>query len=353
MKFQRPRRLGRALALLAIVALASAAARGIWSNGVFSSAQTGFLGSCKALAAVPGVQDMESANGMAFMSVASARGPGPEDGIYALPLAGGGLRKLSGGPRDFHPRGLGLYRTPDGKGLFLMAVNRRSTGKFSIDSFEVTNPGTAPALVAQGTIEGGMLINPQDVAVAGPGSFYVANGTAGKNPLLHIPQTYGILPGGNILYFNGMFFSQAADGLYGTRSLVLTQGGTHLVVGGLLSRSLTTFTRQPFTGTLTEAGTLTLPAGPERLSVDGQGEVWLGGHANLMDWRAFNADPAKRAPSQVFGVSLSGGMPQEAVQVYGNDGHEIAGASIAISLGKRLLIGSSLDNRLLDCTTAN
>ncbi|HMH65878.1 MAG TPA: hypothetical protein VK515_09840, partial [Rhizomicrobium sp.] len=305
MRFARPRRLGRALAMLVIVALGSAAARGIWSNGVFSSVTTGFSGSCKVAGNVPGVQDMESANGMVFVSVAGARGPAAADGIYALPLSGGVLHKLSGAPTDFHPRGIGLYRTPDGKGLFLMAVNRRATGKFSIDSFEVTNPATAPALVAQGMIEGGLLINPQDVAAAGPGSFYVANGTAGKNPLIHLTQTYGIFPGGNVLYFNGMFFKQVADGFYGTRSLVLTQGGTHLVVGGLLSRSLTTFSRQPFTGELTEAGTMTLPAGPERLSVDGQGELLVGGHANLSDWRAFNADPAKRAPSQIFRVSLS------------------------------------------------
>ena len=138
--------------------------------------------------------------------------------------------------------------------------------------------------------------------------------------------------------------------MYGTRSLVLTQGGTHLVAGGLLSRSLTTFSREPFTGELTEAGTMILPAGPERLSIDGHGELLVGGHANLPDWRAFNADPAKRAPSQVFRVSLSGGIPQDAEQVYGNDGSEIAGAGVAISVGKRLLIGSSLDGRLLDCT---
>ncbi|MBW8708110.1 MAG: ATP-binding cassette domain-containing protein, partial [Alphaproteobacteria bacterium] len=361
MRLGRPRRIGRALAMLGIVVLVSATARAVWSNGVFSSVPTGFLGSCKVAGAVPGVQDMEAANGMAFISVASARGPSVGDGIYAMPLAGGALRKLAGAPRDFHPRGIGLYRTPDGKGLFLMAVNRRSggasaragatnnNGRFSIDSFEVTDPAGTPALVAQGTVEGGMLINPQDVAVASPGSFYVANGTAGKNPLLHIPQTYGVIPGGNVLFFNGMTFKEVADGLYGTRSLILTGGGTHLVVGGLLSRSLTSFSREPFTGALTETGTLLVGAGPERLSLDGQGQLWVGGHANLMDWRAFNADPSKRAPSQLFRVSLVNGVPQEATQVYGNDGGELAGASVGIAAGNRLLIGSSLDTKLLDC----
>jgi hypothetical protein len=347
--------------MLAIVALVSATVRGIWSNGVFSSANTGFFGSCKVAGNLPGVQDAEIANGMVFMSVGSARGPAAADGIYALPLAGGSLHKLSGAPADFHPRGIGLYRTPDGKGLFLMAVNRRSSGasagagatdknvRFSIDSFEVTNPAAAPALVAEGTIEGGLLINPQDVAVASPSTFYVANGTASKNPLIHALQTYGILSGGNVLYFNGMSFSQVADGLYGTRSLVLAQGGSHLIVGGLLSRSLTSFSRESFTGALTEAGNLNLPAGPEKLSINGQGELLVGAHANLLDWRAFTADPHRRAPSQVFRVSLSDGVPQAAEQVYGDAGGEIAGASVGVAAGKRLLIGSSLDNKLLDC----
>jgi arylesterase/paraoxonase len=351
MRIQRPRRLGRALAMLAIVALVSATVRGIWSNGVFSTAKTGFFGSCKIAGNLPGVQDAEIANGMVFLSTASARGANAADGIYALPLAGGGSpHRLSGAPADFHPRGIGLYRTPDGKGLFLMAVNRRSNGRFSIDSFEVTNPAVAPALVAEGTIEGGLLINPQDVAVASPSTFYVANGTASKNPLIHALQTYGILSGGNVLYFNGMSFSQVADGLYGTRSLVLAQGGTHLIVGGLLSRSLTSFSRQPFTGALTEAGNLNLPAGPEKLSIDGQGELLVGAHANLLDWRAFNTDPHRRAPSEIFRVSLSDGVPGQAELVYGNAGSEIAGASVGVSVGKRLLIGSSLDGRLLDCT---
>jgi len=350
MRLGRPRRIGRALAILAIVALVSAAARAVWSNGVFSTVPTGFLGSCKIAGTVPGVQDIEIANGTAFVSVANARGPNDADGVYALPLAGGPLRKLAGAPRDFHPRGIGLYRTPDGKGLFLMAVNKRSTGRFSIDSFEVTDPSGTPALIAQGTIEGGMLINPQDVAPASPVSFYVANGTAGKNPLLHIPQTYGVIPGGNVLFFNGMMFKEVADGLYGTRSLILTGGGTHLVVGGLLSRSLTSFSREPFTGELTETGTLLLPAGPEKLSLDAQGQLWVAGHANMADWRAFNADPHMRSPSQLFRVSLLNGVPQDKEQVYGNDGSELAGASVGVSTAKRLLIGSSLDGKLLDCT---
>jgi hypothetical protein len=348
MRLGRPRRPGRALAALVIVAAISAAVRGIWVNGVFSSVKPGFSGTCQVIASLPGVQDMEAAEGSLFLSVGSARGPGPQDGIYAMPLAGRTPVKLAGAPKDFHPRGIGLFRMPDTGALLLYAVNRRTNGRFNIDSFEVKDPGANPALVAQGTIGGGLLINPQDVAVAGPNIFFVANGTAGKNPLIHGLQTYGIIPGGNVLYFNGTTFSEVADGLYGTRSLLLT--GDHLIVGGLLSRSLTTFTREPFTGQLTEDDTLNLSTAPEKLSLDAQGQVLVASHANLLEWRAAAADRGKRAASQILRVSVANGVPQTPGQVYGNDGSQLAGASVAVAAANRLLIGSSLDGRLLSCT---
>jgi hypothetical protein len=350
MKFSRPRRPGRALIVLAVIAVISAGGRALYANGVFSSVNTGFIGTCKVAGNLPGVQDIETANGMAFLSVGNARSQSPQDGIYVLPLSGGAPTKLAGAPKDFHPRGIGLYRTPDGKGLFLFAVNKRSSGRFSIDSFEVTNPGTSPALVAQGTVEGGLLINPQDVAALGPNSFYVANGTASKNPVIHFFQTYGVISGGNVLFFNGTMFRQVADGLYGTRGLVLTPDNSHVIVGNLLARSLTSFSREPVSGVLTEGDAMTLPAGPEKISIDGQGQLWVAGHANLSDWRAVMADASKRATSQVFRVGLLNGEPQKPEQVYGNAGGEIAGASAAVSVGNRLLIGSSLDGRLLDCS---
>jgi arylesterase/paraoxonase len=345
---RRPMRWGRMSLIMIVVVLVGAGARAIWANGVFANSPTGFAGSCKVAGHLPGIADIEIANGVAFLSASSARGPASGDGIYAL--VNGKPVRLAGTPKDFHPRGIGLTASPDGNGLYLLAVNRHSTGKFSIDSFEVTNPTTAPALVAQGTVQGGLLINPQDVAAAGPSTFYVANGTAGSNPVLHGLAAYGVIPGGNVLYFGGSAFRVVTDGLYGTRSLTLTPDGQHLIVAGLLSRDLKSFTRESFGGTLTEDKSLTLPTGPEKITQDGQGDLWVAGHASLPAWRAFSSDPARPSPSQVVRVSLANGVPQSVFQVYGNDGKEIAGASVAAYDGHHLLIGSTLDGRLLDCT---
>jgi hypothetical protein len=333
---------------MAVIAVTFFVGRLIWANGIFSSVPTGFPGSCKVAATLPGVQDIEIVNGVTFVSIASARTPDARDGIYVL-AADGKLNKLAGAPKDFHPRGISTYRSPDGSGIFLMAINRRNSGRFSVDSFEVTNPQTNPVLVAQGTIEGGLLTDPQDVAAAGPGAFYVSN-TSAKDGTVKWLASLGVLPGSDILYFNGMSFRLAAQDIYGARGLLLTPDGNHLLVASLTARSLKSFSRDPFSGNLTEADSLTMPAAPDKLSLEPQGSVLVAGHGSLMSWRDFAADPAKRAPSQIFRVSVVGGVPQEAAQIYGNDGKDIAAASIAAAAGKRLLIGSGLDSKLLDCT---
>ncbi len=344
------RRAWRMTAVMLVLALVFFVGRMLWANGLFSSAQTGFSGSCRVLSNIPGVTDIEVAGGMAYVAVANARGPRDGDGIYVLPLDGTGrLTRLAGTPRDFHPRGLGLYRSPDGSGVFLLAVNRRSTGRFSIDSFEVTNPVTGPALVAQGTIGSGLLTDPQDVAASGAGSFYVTNGIA-MPAFLRPLADWGAVPGSSILYFNGMMFRTVAEDVYGVRGLLLTPDGNHLLVASLTTRSLQSFGREMMTGNLTEAGSLTLDIAPEKITLDSRGEVWVAGHASLIQWRDFLTDPDHRPSSQVFRVSLASGVPQLAQQVYGNGGGDIAAAGVAASAGKRLLIGSSLDGKLLDCS---
>jgi len=362
----RTSRLRRALILMLVLTVGGALARGLWVNGLFSSAETGFFGACRTAAELAGVMDIEIVGGTAFIAVSSNRGISDQDGIYAMPLASNAKpRRLEGAPSDFHPRGLGSFRSPDGKGVFLLAVNRRSGAqgkagapnekvRFSIETFEVKDPQGEAVLVSQGSVSGGLLNDPQDVAAAGPGAFYVSTAASDRDsllrPLVQRLVSTGIVPGSQILYFNGMSFRVAADSIYGARGLVLTPDGNHLLVASMTGRSLLSLSREVFSGNLEEAGSLTLPFAPEKITLDAQGEVWAAGHPNLMAWRGYAADADKPSASLAYRVSLSGGVPQEAVRVYGDDGRQIAAASVAASAGKRLLLGSSLDHKLLDCT---
>ena len=127
----RPRRPWRGLLMLAggvacWSALASAAAVVQWP--VFHRVTPGFAGICKPASQRPGVQDMEAANGIGVRLVAAATANPDADGIYGLMLDGR-CRAASSWPagrRIFIPAASACSRTPDGKGLFLFAVNQRA-----------------------------------------------------------------------------------------------------------------------------------------------------------------------------------------------------------------------------------
>ena len=48
-------------------------------------------------------------------------------------------------------------------------------------------------------------------------------------------------------------------------------------------------------------------------------------------------------------MTLSGGIPQSATPVFTDDGKKIGGSSVAAVDGQRILIGSPLDDHILDC----
>jgi len=49
-------------------------------------------------------------------------------------------------------------------------------------------------------------------------------------------------------------------------------------------------------------------------------------------------------------VTMAGGIPKAAMPVYTGLGARIGGASVAALSGGHLIIGSGLDDRVLDCT---
>ena len=99
------------------------------------------------------------------------------------------------------------------------------------------------------------------------------------------------------------------------------------------------FSREKFTGTLTELDTLSLPMRPERISMDANNTLWVAGPTRI---------PALGGSSRVVRVFLGAdGKPQSQETVYAGDG--VSRATAAVKAENRLFIGSATDDKLLAC----
>lgn len=343
---------------IVLVTAIALAVRSLTAYGVFTDVTPNFSGSCKAVATPDGPGDIliDAPSGLAFVSVTDRRAraagkPSPRDGIYVFALKDSAphLRKLAGTPSDFHPYGISLSRDSHGQ-VTLFAINRRASGENSIETFGV--PAGAAKLDHLGSIESDELVDPESIAALDGERFYVTNTHATVSSFGRWLDDMLVLPRANILYFNGYTFRVVATALNTPRGVAASPDGNYLYVAEAYNRRLMAFSIGQLSGALQEAGNLAVPANLDHLAFDAKGHLWLAGQPKAFAMADYRADPLRPAPSEVFDVVLSAGLPQAATPVYVNAGGQIGGASTAAVSGDRLLIGSAYDRKILDCTMA-
>jgi len=327
--------------------------RSLIAAGFFTPIHPGFSGSCRIVTGISGPEDLQidAPDGLVFISATDRRAvtPDPRDGLYTMSLSHGGLTRLSGAPADFHPHGLSLYRGPDGR-LTLMVVDHHANGVSSIDIFDVTVKDGAASLSARALIEGGLLVHPNDVAAVSPDAFYTTNDSTSRSEAGRAFDAYAVLPRSNVIYFDGGVFRIVATGLAFANGIQVSHDGNYVYVATTLGRALFTYKRNAFTGNLVQVNTLSIASGLDNIDIDANGNLWVAGQPRLLQNARFRRNADDPAASQIFKVTMGGGVPQSAEPVYTNMGREIGAASIGALIGKRLIIGSGLDSKLLDCT---
>ena len=326
--------------------------------GAFTMAPSTTLGECRAIPGIQGPEDLEvdAAHDAVIVSSTNRRAPkehpDPRDGLYALKLSDPAAMpvKLDGVPKDFHPHGITMYRGGKGEET-LLVINHRSDGSHAVESFDLTYDNGAPKLAAKSSVGGGLLVSPNDLAAVAADRFYVTNDHVTKSALGRFAEDYLLWPHSDLLYFNGTSFRISVQQMAFPNGVFVTPDGSHVYVAISNERRLIGFSREPFFGSLTEIGALSLPARPDNISADAQGNLIVAARPNLMRDTMFRADPTKPSPSEIFRVHLDkSGVPQSYDTIFADDGNRIGGASTAVVTGDKLLIGSALDNKLLECT---
>ncbi len=349
-----------ALTLLAVMAALAVFFSVRWFNmaGAFTLFNPVSPGLCRAIPGLQGPEDFEvdAAHDAIIVSSTNRRAPkdhpDPRDGLYALKLSEPTATpvKLDGVPKDFHPHGITLFRG-DKSEETLLVINHRRDGSQAVESFGLTYDNGAAKLTARSSIGGGLLVSPNDLFAVAADRFYVTNDHVTKTALGRFAEDYLLWPHANLLFFNGTSFHVSAQPMAFPNGVFVTPDGDHLYVAVTNERRLIAFSREPFFGSLTEIGSLSRPARPDNISADAKGNLIIAARPNLMRDSQFRADPTKPSPSEIFRVHLDkSGVPQSYDTLFADDGSRIGGASTAAVTGNTLVIGSVLDNKLLECS---
>lgn len=346
------------LAVLSVVA-AFFVIRWVTAAGVFTSVPKIAPNICQPIARLQGPEDFEidAAHDAIIVSSTNRRAPkdAPDarDGLYVLKLsdpAAAPVKLTDGAPKDFHPHGISLYRAPNGDET-LMAINHHPNGTHSVEIFGLTYENGAARLLPHASIAGGLLVSPNDLFAVGPDRFYITNDHVTKpGSLGRFAEDYLIWPHADLLFFNGTNFRISVQRMAFPNGVYVTPDGAYLYVALTSERRIVAFSREPFFGSLKEIGSLSIPARLDNISADAEGRLIVAGHPSLLGDNAFRRDPGKPSPSEVFRVTLDkDGAPTGYETIFADEGRLIGASSVAAMVGKRLLIGSVLDDKILEC----
>lgn len=302
----------------------------------------------KISAAKPEDITIDQATGVAFISSL-------EGAIYGLDLQSDDL-KLINLTRDltteinFKPHGISLYSDNDEKRLFV--VNHRGKHYNTIEIFAIEPDRLRH--VRSILDKEGMLTNPNDIVSLGPDQFYVTNISRFESPLMGLLERLLRLTTGSVVYYNGDEFTKIASDIAMANGIAVNHAHKRLYVAASQSKSLLVYAWDPNDPSrhVNRAEEIKLGTVPDNLEWDQAENLWLGTHPSLTALTLYLLRLAKKAPSQVLRLRLTGVAEPVVEEVYRNDGTELSASSVAAlyhtTAGQQLLIGS-LDDHFLIC----
>jgi arylesterase/paraoxonase len=298
---------------------------------------------------IPGVEDMAICYVDSFMILSSddralkRTGKITQGALYLMNLKNKEPQPvvISGafeGP--FSPHGIDLLKTSDTTHL-IWVVNHPEENH-TIELFE----WNGSSLNHLKTYKDQTLQSPNDVVGIGINEFYFTNDHGFTSKLGVLAENYLGLAVSNVYHVKNEVYNLAADNIGYANGLAIDRKTSVLFVASPRTFSLLTYLVNP-SGTLEKSEEIKVGTGIDNLSITEEGQVWSGGHPNLLKFTSYAAGKSKISPSEVVSISFDNKESPVVSSVFLDDGRKISGASAAILFGSQLYIGNVMDTHFI------
>lgn len=305
---------------------------------------------CAKVAGVIGPEDIaiDHTTGLAFISSsdwrAASKGEYHQGAIFSYNLQGTPvLRNLTADLKiKFLPHGISFYTAPNGR-KYLFVVNH-PLPRNCVEIFEILKN----SLVHRETVEGKLIVSPNDITAVGPRQFYITNDHGSRSALGRKLEDYLRLSRSNIVYFDGTRMHIVADGFSYANGIWATRDGKHLYIAATTGKTFYDYERGA-DGNLKLLAKLDMGTGADNIDVDERGRILIASHPKLITFLKHAGNKENLSPSQVVEVLRNEKKGYSFKEIYLNPGNDISGCSVAAGYKDRLLLGAVFENHFLDC----
>jgi arylesterase / paraoxonase len=337
---------------IAVLLICLFALKTAWQAGSFKTIKNNFKGSIKKVEGITGGEDIaiDQSTGFAFISAddrwASSVYRRPVKGaVFGINLTDSLSRPINltqDFPQsDFHPHGISLYPTEDGRKL-LFVVNHRQSGGW-IEIFEFRND----SLNHIESISDEKIISPNDVVAVGEREFYFTNDHNEKPSGWRSIKDLLIIGTGNVCHYKNGSVKVLFEGLKYANGINKSLDGKKIYVATPSDLKISIYERDANTGSLSRSAEINTGTGVDNIDVDTEGNLWVGCHPQLLKFLSHAKDENKLSPSEIIRIRDLGDGQFEQETIYINDGSEISASSVGAVYKNRLLIGPVFQRHIL------
>jgi arylesterase/paraoxonase len=331
--------------LIFILLIGSFVLRTVWKSGNFKTITNQFSGTAHYIEGPAGVEDItiDQATGLAFLSSddrwASTLYKKPIKGaIFSLNLKDSLLQPVSltndFKQEDFHPHGISLFSSNDGRKI-LFVVNHRIERDF-IEIFEYVND----SLKHLESISHELIISPNDVVGVGVRQFYFTNDHNEEASTWRYIKDLLTIGTGNVCYYDGQTVQETlVHGIKYANGVNVSLDRKKLYVASASDLKVFIYNRDSDSGLLTKSGEIDTKTGVDNIEVDDEDNLWIGCHPQLLKFLAHAKDEEAKSPSEIIRLKNLGNGKFEQETIYMNDGTEISASSVGAVYKNKLLIG--------------
>jgi arylesterase / paraoxonase len=321
-------------------------------SGYFKTIENHFVGTSQVIEGIVGTEDItiDQKTGIAFLSSEDRMSgklgrPPQQGGIFAMNLNDSipkpKLLTLNSLPIDFHPHGISLYNSPNGKKI-LFVVNHRNSGNY-IEKFEYKND----SLIHLESIKKELLISPNDIVAVGENAFYFTNDHDEKLSTWRSIKDVLKVGMGNVCYYkDGKMTKTNIENILYANGINVSLEGKTLYMASTSSNKLLLYdiAKSPETPILLKE--IDTHSGVDNIELDTDGNLWIGCHPQALKFLSHAADFNKISPSEIIKLTKVG---EEYLQksIYMNDGTQISASSVGAVYKKKILIGPVFQNKIV------
>jgi arylesterase/paraoxonase len=333
---------------VAIIGAAAAVVVTLYSFNQFDRVAASFDGTCAPVTGIAGPEDIQidPKTRRAYISSFDRRSEdkAARGGVFVFsiddPLADEAWRdRTNGMPEKFAPLGLHFY--DDGSVRRLFVVNAATN---AVEVYDVLDNGD---LAHVETLAERRLTSPNDIVAVGPRSFYVTNDAeSGRDSLLARIQFLLRIGSGRVLYYDGIAWRIAAEGLRFANGINAGREGSRIYVAETAAQALRIYDRDAQSGALRLAKVAGMGAGLDNINIDRVGALWIGAQPKPLQ---LQTGETGATPSLVIRYEDIEGGSAAPTKIFADDGSQISGSTVADRLGSTLLIGARLEKKFLIC----